>query len=115
MLVATSDRVKRGFVSSIRFWIGLLVSVLCLWIAIQPVPIALLAQSLADARYVWLVPALGLQFLAVVARARRWVVLLQWAVNLADAFWAVALGYLITNVLPFRLGEPARVLALAKR
>ena len=32
-----------------------------------------------------------------------------------DAFWAQGVGYLFTNVLPLRMGEPARVLVMAQR
>src|SRR5579863_7958296 len=90
---------------SAKVWLGTIVSLVCLWLAIRPVPFAVLAQVLASAHYVWLLPAIGLQLVAVVARARRWVILLRGEATLGDAFWALGFGYLFTNVFPLRLGE----------
>ena len=67
------------------------------------------------AHYAWLVPAALFQVWAVIARAQRWVVLLGQDARLVDAFWAQGVGYLFTNVLPLRMGEPARVLVMAQR
>lgn len=33
-------------------------------------------------------------------------------VALADAFWVTNIGYLVSNILPFRLGDPARAVAM---
>ena len=51
-----------------RLWIGIAVSVVCLWLAVHSLPLAVVLQELAQARYVWLFPAIGLQLLAVVAQ-----------------------------------------------
>lgn len=98
-----------------RFWVGIAISALCLWLALREVPFVDLGRSLAGARYLWLLPAVAIQLATVVVRARRWVVLLGREDRLADGFWAQSIGYLFTNVLPFRLGEPARVLVMARR
>jgi hypothetical protein len=45
-------------------------------------------------------------------RAVRWRVLLGSRVALGTAFWVTNIGYLISNVLPFRLGDPARAVAI---
>lgn len=94
---------------------GFAISGLCLWLALRHVPVATLIVALNQASYIWLVPAVIIQLLAVLTRAERWRVLLDSQVNLSDAFWAQGIGYLFTNVLPFRLGEPARIAALAAR
>jgi len=98
-----------------RFWIGVAIGVLCLWLALRNVPFADLGHALAGVRYAWLLPAAALQLLGVLARARRWVVLLDREDRLADSFWAQGVGYLFTNVFPMRLGEPARVLVMSRR
>ncbi|MGD9001722.1 MAG: lysylphosphatidylglycerol synthase transmembrane domain-containing protein, partial [Anaerolineae bacterium] len=46
------------------------------------------------------------------ARAYRWRILLGPRVGLGDAFSVTNIGYLISNVLPFRLGDPARAVAI---
>ena len=73
------------------------------------------ARRAAHAHYVWLVPAGIFQVLAILARAQRWVVLLEQGARLGASFWAQGVGYLFTNVLPLRMGEPARVLIMAER
>jgi hypothetical protein len=98
-----------------RFWLSLGVSGLCLWLAAWSVPLAEVGAILAGGHYLWLLPAVVAQFLAVIARALRWTVLLHGAARPIDAFWAQSVGYLVTNVLPLRLGEAARVVLLARR
>ena len=101
---------------SVRFWLGGCLSLLCLWLAIRNVPFADLVHSLSRARYIWLLPAFVLQLFGVVTRAQRWVVLLREKNDrLSDSFWAQGIGYLFTNVLPLRMGEPARVVVMSER
>lgn len=98
-----------------RVWLGAGLSLLCLWLAVRNLPWVEVWHTAVSARYSWLVLAVVFQLWAVVARAQRWVVLLEKNARLVDSFWAQGVGYLFTNVLPLRLGEPARVLALAER
>jgi uncharacterized protein (TIRG00374 family) len=98
-----------------RVWLGVGLSLLCLWLAVRHMPWAELRHALVGANYIWLVPALACQIWTVMARAQRWVVLLERQARLADSFWAQGVGYLFTNVLPLRMGEPARVLVMAER
>lgn len=98
-----------------RFWIGIGLSLLCLWLALRNVPFLELGRALARARYVWLVPAAALEVLAVLARGRRWEILLGREGILVEAFWAQGIGYLFTNILPFRVGEAARAIVLSGR
>ena len=101
---------------SIRFWVGGCLSLVCLWLAVRNVPFVDFAHYLTGANYIWLLPAVVLQLLAVVVRAWRWVVLLREKRDrLADSFWAQGIGYLFTNVLPLRMGEPARVIVMSER
>jgi uncharacterized protein (TIRG00374 family) len=46
------------------------------------------------------------------ARAVRWRLLLPPKVSLSRAFWVTNIGYLVSNVLPFRLGDPARAVVI---
>lgn len=98
-----------------RLWLGCAISILCLWLALRHVPLVELGHSVGRASILWWLPAVGLQLLSVVARAQRWVVLLDKKERLADSFWAQSVGYLFTNVLPLRMGEPARVIIMAER
>jgi glycosyltransferase 2 family protein len=104
-----------SLLSNWRFWVGCTISMACLWLALRHVPLVELGHSVARANLSWLLLAMALQLLAVIIRAQRWVVLLGEKGRLADSFWAQGVGYLFTNVLPFRMGEPARVIIMGER
>jgi hypothetical protein len=91
------------------------ISGLCLWLALKDVPLQVLEGALAHADYLWLAPAVGLQLLAVLARAFRWQAILGQRGILRETFWGHGLGFLFTNLLPFRVGDPARALVVAER
>ena len=99
-------------------WLGLLISVLCLFYIVQGLGAdewADLEGRLYGGTYLWLVPAALMQVLSVVARSYRWQALLDQRDQLWSALWAQGIGFLFTNTLPLRLGEPARVLIMAER
>ena len=98
-----------------RFWLGMAISGLCLWLALKDVPVPTLKAALGRADYLWLAPAVALQLLAVAARAFRWQALLARRGILRETFWGHCLGFLFTNLLPFRVGDPARALVVAER
>ena len=98
-----------------RFWISCAVSLLCLWLAFRNIPVGEVAHLVAGAQVLLLLAAFAADFLAVVARAWRWVAVLQTGAALTDSFWAQGVGFLFTNVFPLRLGEPARVLVMSER
>lgn len=104
-----------SFLNNWRFWLGCIISIACLWLTLRHVPLAELGSSVARANPLWLLTAVALQLLAVIARAQRWVLLLGRKGRLADSFWAQGVGYLFTNVLPLRMGEPVRVIIMAER
>lgn len=98
---------------SIQLSLGIGVSVVCLWLALRSVPFHDLGQALAQANYLWLVPALVLMLALNLIRSEIWRILLKKRVSVMDAFWAYSTGFLFNNILPFRLGEAARVTVLA--
>jgi len=65
----------------------------------------------ADWRY--LIIALGALLAFLVTRSMRWQILLGSGIVLTEAFAVTNIGYLVSNVLPFRLGDPARAVAIA--
>jgi len=99
-----------------RFWVGVLISVIGLWLAFRGIPFKDLGAILARANYWWVIPALVFHFASVIGRSERWRVLLgPKQVDSATAFWVMNLGYLISNVLPARVGDPARALIIDQR
>ncbi len=98
-----------------RFWIGLAISLVSLWLALRNVPIRHLGAALARTQAAFLPLAIVCQILSVAPRAKRWQALLDRKGIFQDAFWAHSIGFLFTNVFPLRMGEPARALALSSR
>lgn len=95
-----------------QLWAGLAVSVVALVLALLGIDLRQAAESLSGARYFYLIPA-GLSLLAyLVVRSIRWRVMFNSDVGFWRCFWVTNVGYLVSNVLPFRLGDPARAVAI---
>ncbi|HMK07494.1 MAG TPA: lysylphosphatidylglycerol synthase transmembrane domain-containing protein [Anaerolineales bacterium] len=88
--------------------LGVGVSLAALLVALWGTDARAMVEALARASYVLLLPAYLLQLCGIAARARGWNALLGPAVPYRRAFSAINEGYLLNNVLPFRLGELAR-------
>jgi uncharacterized membrane protein YbhN (UPF0104 family) len=98
-----------------RIGLGLLVSAVCLWLAIRQAPIAELGDALGQVNYWWLVPATLANVVAHWARGCRWRILLANRGTRMEYFWAQAIGSLLTNVFPLRAGEAGRVVIVSRR
>jgi uncharacterized protein (TIRG00374 family) len=97
-----------------QFWGGLVISGVALVLALQKVNLREVAETLAQAEYIYLIPAVVAAVLGVVARAVRWRVLLGSEVSFIRSFWVTNIGYLVSNVLPFRLGDAARAVVIGR-
>lgn len=102
---------------SLRVWLGLAISLIFLFIAFRGQDFGRIWESLREARYVWLLPALAAYFLGVAIRSLRWHYLLRAVQNIParKLFPVVVIGYMANNVLPFRAGEVVRSYALSTR
>jgi hypothetical protein len=101
-----------------QFWIGIGISVACLlaiFIFIRPSEIL---EELKGARYQFLLLAMLSLIAFMVLRAVRWQFLLQngWSntseIAYSKVFHIQNIGYLLTNILPFRLGDVARAILI---
>jgi len=98
------------------FWIGLVISAILLWLTLRDVEFGKLVVTLSGANYWWLIPALACHFISLIARSERWRMLLgREQVDLGSAFWVMNIGYLISNVAPLRIGDPARAVLIDQR
>ncbi|MBN1953529.1 MAG: flippase-like domain-containing protein [Anaerolineae bacterium] len=95
-----------------QFWAGIAISVAALALALLGIDPQQAVTALEQARYVYLIPAAGLFLLYLLARSIRWRLLLGPATSLARCFWVTAIGYMVSNILPFRLGDPARAIVI---
>jgi uncharacterized protein (TIRG00374 family) len=103
---------RAGLVAS-----GLAISVFFGWLAVRGVHLGRAWAALRASNPWWLVPALGLVALTVLARAERWRVLFapERRPGYRPILYATLIGYLFNNILPARAGEAARVVALNQR
>ena len=110
---ASKDNVLK---KQLRLWIGVAISLVGLWLALRGVEFEKLGAALASANYWWLIPALVFHLLTIGTRSERWRVLLGAdKVDSVTAFLVMNLGYLISNVLPLRVGDPARAVIIDQR
>jgi uncharacterized protein (TIRG00374 family) len=115
-----------------RVWLGLAVSLVCLWLVFQSLEPAALGAALAQTNFLYVLPALGVYFFGVWLRSLRWKLLLAPAIRALDAdpatrdtasaaplspstgrlFRVMVIGFTVNNLLPARLGEVARAYLL---
>ncbi len=103
-----------------RRWImlalGILVSAVFLYFGLQGVQLGEVAERIAGANLIWLLPGVAVYFLAVWGRTWRWHYLLRpmKRVSLRALFPVVVIGYMGNNVYPFRAGEVIRAYVLKR-
>jgi uncharacterized protein (TIRG00374 family) len=99
-----------------RFWIGLLISVVFLWLALRGLSLAELVAELPGLNYWWLIPGIAVYFVAVWARSWRWHYLLRpiKAIPTGKLFPIVTIGYAGNNIFPARAGEVLRAVVLKR-
>jgi uncharacterized protein (TIRG00374 family) len=95
-------------------WAGLVVSGAALVLALLGIDLPQIAETLSQAEYVFLIPAAAATVAGLATRAIRWRVLLGPQVSFSRSFWITNIGYLVSNVLPFRLGDPARAVIVGR-
>ena len=101
--------------TTIKIGLGLVVSAVCLWLAMSQAPIAELADVLGQINYWWLVPASLINLISMWGRGCRWRALLANQGTRMEYFWAQSVGNLLTNVFPLRAGEAGRVIIVSRR
>ncbi len=101
-----------------RHWIGVAISVACLWWALRGVSWGAVWSALRDARLGYLaLAAVGAIVVGVLIRAWRWRVFLPPAVSTSfrELVTATGIGLMANNVLPARMGEFVRAYVLGRR
>jgi uncharacterized protein (TIRG00374 family) len=89
--------------------LGLIVSLLAVYLIMSQIDFALLGDALRTARWGYVVPCVVLLLLGLVTRALRWRLLLSDALPFGRAFHIMNVAYLVNGILPLRIGEVARV------
>jgi uncharacterized protein (TIRG00374 family) len=91
---------------SARFWIGMAISVVCLYFAFQGIQFDKLFEALTSLDYRWLLITFVLWCVSYTGRVFRWQTLFSpLKVRLVNVFNALNIGYFLSNILPARLGD----------
>lgn len=100
-----------------KFWIGLIVSIVFLSVALRGLDLEHFWQTLQVANYWWLVPSVAVYFIAVLARTWRWHYMLGHIkrISVMRLFPVVVIGYMGNNVYPARAGELLRSYVLRRK
>lgn len=103
--------------SSVKFWIGVALSLLCLGLALRNVEWAGVWASWRAARMDLLFLGTGLLVGSWIVAAFRWRLLLAGVAGLRarDTFAFILIGYLANTVLPLRLGDLARASLIGRK
>jgi len=99
---------------SAQWIIGLAISVLAFALAFRSANPAQVGQSLREANYIFMLPAVGLICAGLFLRAASWRVILGGQIPYWRVFDAMNEGYLLNNLLPFRLGELGRAYLVSR-
>ncbi len=99
-----------------QFWVGIAISAVFLWLALRGLRLEDVWSALRGANYLWLLPGVGVYFIAVWARAWRWHYLLRpiKSIPTRTMFPIVAIGYMGNNIYPARAGELLRAYVLRR-
>jgi uncharacterized protein (TIRG00374 family) len=97
--------------------VGVVISAVLLWLALRGQRLPDVWQALRGGDYWWILPGVGVYFLAVWARAWRWHYLLRplKRIPTRTMFPIVAIGYMGNNIYPARAGELLRAYVLRRR
>ncbi|VAW38803.1 conserved hypothetical protein 374 [hydrothermal vent metagenome] len=97
--------------------IGVAVSAVFLWLALRGLNLSDVWRDLQGANYYWLLPGVGVYFVAVWVRTWRWDYMLRPLkhIPVRRLFPVVVIGYMGNNIYPFRAGEVLRSYVLRQR
>ena len=100
-----------------QFWVGVLISVLFIWLAVRGLKLQEFWEAVKQANYWWLLPGIAVYFVGVWVRAWRWHYLLGpiKKIPTATMFPITTIGYMGNNVYPARAGEVLRAIILKRK
>jgi uncharacterized protein (TIRG00374 family) len=106
----------RNFWKSAGRWLpGVIISLIAIILIIKFVDFGRLVQALRTANYWLLLAFLGVSVAWLLVRGVVWRTLLRNKASYRDSFFTICEGYLLNNLLPFRLGELGRAFLLGRK
>lgn len=96
--------------------LGIAISFIFVYIAFRDINLAEFIESMKEGEYIWVFPALAAMVLSFWLRGYRWKCILDPVkkVSIRSAFSATMIGYMANNILPFRIGDLIRLVAIWK-
>jgi uncharacterized protein (TIRG00374 family) len=107
------EKIKQG----LKIILFIVLSAALFYLAFRKVDISVVLAELKNARYAWLALSFTFSILALISRARRWIIIIKplgYKPGLWNTYHALLTGYLVNFGLP-RLGEFTRCVALGKK
>ena len=105
-----------NFWKSARRWLpGVIISLALIAFIIYKFDLRNLGQVILSANYWLLLLNVGISLIWLVVRGLVWRTLLRNKASSRDVFLSISEGFLLNNVLPFRLGEVGRAFLLGRR
>lgn len=100
-----------------QFWVGLLFSVIFLYIALNGLNLSEFLGAISTAQYLWVLPGILIYFVAVWIRAWRWNYLLRpiKPISARSTFPITCIGYMGNNIYPARAGEVLRAIVMKRK
>jgi glycosyltransferase 2 family protein len=100
-----------------QLWLGVLISILFLWLALRGLHLGDFWSAVAAANYWWILPGVTVYFIGVWVRAWRWHYLLGpiKKIPTSKMFPITTIGYMGNNIYPARAGEVLRAVVLKRK
>jgi uncharacterized protein (TIRG00374 family) len=100
-----------------QFWLGVLISIVFIWLSLRGLRLNDFWETVQKANYIWLIPGIGVYFVAVWVRAWRWHYLLGPVKKIPTKtmFPITTIGYMGNNIYPARAGEVLRAVILKRK
>lgn len=100
-----------------QFWLGVLISLVFIWLALRGLRLDQFWSVVQSANYWWVLPGVAVYFVAVWARAWRWHYLLRPIKDIPTqtVFPITTIGYMGNNIYPARAGEVLRAVILKRK
>jgi len=100
----------------IWFSVNILISAVFLWLALRGVDYGEMIDSFTRVNYFWVLASVGINIFSCWLRAVRWQYLMLPVARIKTnrMFSALMIGFMVNNILPFRLGEFMRGIALKR-
>lgn len=106
----------KNFWKSARRWLpGVIISLAVIAFILYKFEMRSLGQAILSANYWLLLLNLGISVIWLAVRGLVWRTLLRNKASYRDVFLTLSEGYLLNNVLPFRLGEVGRAFLLGRK